>query len=86
MVDRAMGLRIEMNLARQARDYAKDHRVVLPEWGAEVRAVGSGHAVWGSERGAPVIQGGATRTFWPIHQLLVSTTRKRMAQVSSSTR
>ncbi len=55
MVDRAMGLRIEMNLARQARDYAKDHRVVLPEWGAEVRAVGSGHAVWGSERGAPSV-------------------------------
>jgi GNAT superfamily N-acetyltransferase len=53
MVDRATGLRIEMNLARQARDYAKDHRIVLPEWGAEVLAVGSGYAVWGSERGAP---------------------------------
>ena len=55
MVDPATGLRIEMNLARQARDYAKDHRVVLPEWGAEVLAVGSGHAVWGSERGAPSV-------------------------------
>ncbi len=53
MVGRATGLRIEMNLARQARDYAKDHRVVLPQWGAEVLAVGSGHAVWGSQRGAP---------------------------------
>lgn len=54
VVDRATGLRIEMiaHLARQARDYAKDHRVVLPEWGAEVLAVGSGHAVWGSERGS----------------------------------
>ena len=52
VVDRATGLRIEMNLARQARDYAKDHRVVLPQWGAEVLAVGSGHAVWGSERGS----------------------------------
>lgn len=53
MVDRASGLRIEMNLARQARDYANDHAKVLPEWGAEVLAIGSGYAVWGSERGAP---------------------------------
>ena len=53
MVDRQTGQRIEMNLARQARDYAIDHRAVLPEWGAEAIALGSGHAVWGSLRGAP---------------------------------
>ncbi len=51
VVDRATGLRIEM-IAHLARHYAKNHRVVLPQWGAEVLAVGSGHAVWGSERGS----------------------------------
>ncbi|CAN5924394.1 GNAT family N-acetyltransferase [soil metagenome] len=53
MVDPATGRRIERNLGLQARDYAIDHRAVLPEWGAEVVAVGSGYAVWGSLRGAP---------------------------------
>jgi GNAT superfamily N-acetyltransferase len=56
MVDRRGGARIEKSLAAQARDYAIDHRAILPEHGAEVLEVGGaggGFAVWGSKRGAP---------------------------------
>jgi len=56
MVDARGGRRIEKSLAQQARDYAIDHRAVLPELGAEVLEVGGaggGFAVWGSRGGAP---------------------------------
>ena len=56
MVDLSGGKRVEKCLASQARDYAIDHRAVLPEHGAEVIEVdgaGGGFAVWGSKRGAP---------------------------------
>jgi GNAT superfamily N-acetyltransferase len=58
MVDPKGGARIEKALASQGRDYAIDHRAVLPEHGAEVLEVGGaggGYAVWGSTRGAPSV-------------------------------
>lgn len=56
MVDPTCGRRIEKGFAAQGRDYALDHRAVMPEDGAEVHEVGGaggGVAVWGSKRGAP---------------------------------
>ena len=53
MVDPTCGRRIEKGLAAQGRDYANDHRLVMPEDGAEAYEVGGGVAVWGSKRGAP---------------------------------
>jgi len=53
MVDLQLGKRIEKGLALQGRDYAIDHRAVLPADGAEVLEIGGGVAVWGSKRGAP---------------------------------
>jgi GNAT superfamily N-acetyltransferase len=56
MVDPTSGRRIEKSFASQGRDYATDHRLVMPEHGAEVLDVGGaggGVAVWGSKHGAP---------------------------------
>ena len=56
MVNPTCGRRIEKCLAAQGRDYAKDHRALMPEDGAEVCEVGGaggGVAIWGSKRGAP---------------------------------
>ena len=40
MVDLQLGKRIEKGLARQGRDYALDHRALLPDDGAEVLEIG----------------------------------------------
>jgi GNAT superfamily N-acetyltransferase len=56
MVDAEQGRRIELSLARSAKAYARGHRALFPEHGAEVLELGGaggGVAVWGSGFGAP---------------------------------